>query len=72
MNMTPKYLSTIIKEHSSKSAAEWIDEYLILEAKSLLKYSDKTVTEIVDILHFSDASFSVNILKTYRLKSISL
>ena len=57
MNMTPKYLSTIIKEHSSKSAAEWIDEYLILEAKSLLKYSDKTVTEIVDILHFSDASF---------------
>ncbi|HHV40195.1 MAG: helix-turn-helix domain-containing protein [Bacteroidales bacterium] len=57
MNMTPKYLSTVIKEHSGKSAAEWIDEYLILEAKSLLKYSDKSIKEIVNVLHFSDASF---------------
>ncbi|HPX79823.1 MAG TPA: helix-turn-helix domain-containing protein [Bacteroidales bacterium] len=57
MNMTPKYLSSIIKKHSDKSAAQWIDEYLILEAKSFLKYSDKSMKEIVNDLNFSDSSF---------------
>ena len=55
--MTPKYLSSIIKKHSDKSAAQWIDEYLILEAKSFLKYSDKSMKEIVNDLNFSDSSF---------------
>jgi AraC family transcriptional regulator, transcriptional activator of pobA len=57
MCMTPKYLSSLIKDHSGRSAAEWIDQYLILEAKSLLKYSGKSVKEITDALHFSDSSF---------------
>jgi len=57
MCMTPKYLSSLIKEHSGRSAAEWIDQYLILEAKSLLKYSGKSVKEITDELNFSDSSF---------------
>ncbi|NLA14916.1 MAG: AraC family transcriptional regulator [Bacteroidales bacterium] len=57
MNITPKYLSSLIKKHSGKSAAQWIDEYLILEAKSLLKYSDKSIKEVVSDLNFSDSSF---------------
>lgn len=57
MCMTPKYLSSLIKDHSRKSAAQWIDEYLVLEAKSLLKYSDKSIKEIADTLRFSDPSF---------------
>ena len=57
MCMTPKYLSSLIKDHSGKSAAEWIDQYLILEAKSLLKYSGKSIKEITDALNFSDSSF---------------
>ena len=39
LNITPKYLSSVVKEVSGKTAARWIDESVILEAKALLKYS---------------------------------
>ena len=55
--VTPKYLSKLIKESSGKTAAEWIDEYVILEAKTLLKYSDMTIQEIAYNLNFSTQSF---------------
>jgi len=55
--ITPKYLSKLIKETSGKTAAEWIDEYVILEAKTLLKYSDMTIQEIAYYLNFSTQSF---------------
>ena len=35
MCLTPKYLSTIIKEVSGKHGMQWIDEYVLLEAKAL-------------------------------------
>lgn len=57
MCITPKHLSSLIKEHSGKSAAEWIDEYLILEAKSMLKFTDKSIKEIANELCFSDPSY---------------
>ncbi len=55
--VTPKYLSKLIKEASGRTAAEWIDEYVILEAKTLLKYSDMTIQEIAYDLNFSTQSF---------------
>ena len=39
LNITPKYLSSVVKEVSGKTAARWIDESVILKAKTLLKYS---------------------------------
>lgn len=54
--LTPKYLSKLIKSASGKSAPEWIDSYVILEAKSLLKYSDITIKEIVYRLNFPNQS----------------
>ena len=54
--LTPKYLSKLIKGASGKSAPEWIDSYVILEAKSLLKYSDITIKEIVYRLNFPNQS----------------
>ena len=57
LSITPKYLSTLIKQVSSKTAAEWIDEYVILEAKALLKYSDKSIQEIAYHLNFPTQSF---------------
>ena len=44
--ITPKYLTTLIKRISGKSVSEWIDNYVILEAKTLLKYSNMSVQEI--------------------------
>ena len=57
MNITPKYLSSVIKDISGKTAARWIDEYVILEAKTLLKYSGMSIQEIANALNFSTQSF---------------
>jgi len=57
LNITPKYLSSIIKEMSGKTAARWIDESVILEAKTLLKYSGMSIQEIAYHLNFSTQSF---------------
>lgn len=57
LGITPKYLSSIVKEVSGKTAARWIDESVILEAKNLLKYSGMSIQEIAYHLNFSTQSF---------------
>lgn len=56
LNLTPKYLSTLIKEHTGKTANEWIDEYVILDAKALLRSSTLTIQQISDELNFTEQS----------------
>jgi len=56
MCLTPKYMSTFIKENSGKTAGEWIDERVMLEAKALLKSTNMTVQQIGDELNFSTQS----------------
>lgn len=55
--VSPKYLSSVIKQTSGRTAAEWIDEYIILEAKNLLRYSTMNIQEIAYHLNFSTQSF---------------
>lgn len=50
--LTPKYLSALIKEVSGKSAAEWIDDFVLLEAKDLLRYTTLDIKEISAQLNF--------------------
>ncbi len=57
MCLTPKYLSKIIKENSGMSASEWIDNYVVLEAKALLKSTNMTIQQISDELNFPSQSF---------------
>lgn len=57
LDITPKYLSSVVKEVSGKTAARWIDESVILEAKALLKYSGMSIQEIAYHLNFSTQSF---------------
>lgn len=54
--ITPKYLSLIIKEATGRTAAEWIDEYVILEAKNMLRFSRKNIQQIAYDLNFSNQS----------------
>ena len=54
--LTPKYLSKLVKEASGRSGPQWIDAYVILEAKNLLRYSDDSIKEIVYKLNFQSAS----------------
>lgn len=55
--LTAKHLSTVVKEVSGKTAGEWIDSLVVLEAKVLLKSSELSIQEIADELHFSNQSF---------------
>lgn len=57
MCLTPKYLSKVIKENSGKSANEWIDDYVILDAKALLKSTNMTIQQITEELNFPSQSF---------------
>lgn len=57
MGITPNYLSSVVKEVSGKTAARWIDESVIIEAKTMLKYSGLSIQEIAYQLNFSTQSF---------------
>ena len=55
--ISPKYLSTVIYMISQQLAGEWIDAYVILEAKTLLKSGRLTIQQISEQLNFSNQSF---------------
>jgi AraC-like DNA-binding protein len=55
--LTPKYLSSTVKEISQKTAGEWIDESVILEAKVMLKSSSMSIQQVSDALSFPNQSF---------------
>lgn len=57
LHLTPKYLTTIIRRTSGRTATEWIDDYVVLEAKNLLKYSTRSIQEIAYCLNFPNQSF---------------
>lgn len=55
--VTPKYLSQVIHKVSGRFASEWITDFVILEAKALLKSNKYTVQQIADMLNFANQSF---------------
>ncbi len=59
-HLTPKYFATIIKQHTNTNALEWINGYVTIQAKMLLRNQMQlTVQEIALQLGFPDqASFS--------------
>lgn len=62
--VTPKYLSKIVREVSGRSAPEWIDGFVIMSAKSMLRFSDMTIKEISIELNFPNQSFFSKFFKS--------
>lgn len=56
MYISPKYLSQIIKQATGYSAVDWIDHYVILEAKNLLRFSELSIQQIAYKLNFGSQS----------------
>lgn len=54
--ISAKYLSLIIKEATGRTATEWIDHFVILEAKNLLRYSGLNIQQIAYDLNFHNQS----------------
>ncbi len=55
--ITPKHLSSVVKQISGRTAGEWIGQYVIMEAKVLLRTTDMTIQEITTTLNFANQSF---------------
>lgn len=62
--ITPKYLSKLIKNESGRSAPEWIDSFVMMDAKNLLRYSKKSIKEISYALNFSSLPAFYKFFKT--------
>ena len=63
--ISPKYLSSVIHDYSGKYATQWIDEYVIMDAKALLRSSNNTIKEICSILNFANQSLFAKYFKQH-------
>jgi len=63
--LTPKYLSSVVHEVSGKHASDWIHEYIMLEAKALLKSTNMNFKNISDTLNFCTPSHFGRFFKRY-------
>lgn len=55
--ISPKHLSSVVKEISGRTAGDWIENYVVMESKVLLKTTDMTIQEIALYLNFANQSF---------------
>lgn len=63
--VTPKYLSSVIHEVSGKYCTEWINSYVILEAKNMLKNEGRSVKDVCNLLNFPNQSFFAKYFKQH-------
>ena len=61
--LTPRYLKSLIRQASNRTVMDWINEAVIIEAKVLLKYSNKLIYQIADELNFPNTSFFCKFFK---------
>ncbi|MDE6010188.1 MAG: helix-turn-helix domain-containing protein [Muribaculaceae bacterium] len=57
LDITPKHLSRTIKTQTGASPVEWINRFVILEAKVMLRSSNLNIQQIAEELNFPSQSF---------------
>lgn len=57
LNVTPKYLSTVCKQHCGETASALINKFVMKDISNLLTHSDKSIKEIMVELDFPSLSF---------------
>ena len=57
MHISSKHLSRVIRNVTGKSVHQWIDDFVALEIKNLLKYSNMSIQQISFYLNFPNPSF---------------
>ena len=57
LNITPKYLSTLLKETMSRRPSEMIKLFTLKAIERRLRFTDMTMQEIANDLNFPNASF---------------
>lgn len=57
LGITPKYLSEMVKQVSKRTPNDWIDSYVMLEIRVMLKNTTKSIKEIAEAINFPNQSF---------------
>lgn len=55
--ISPKYFAQMIYKESGKHAKDWIRDFVIKDAKTMLKSGNYTIQEVSEALHFANQSF---------------
>lgn len=63
--VSPKYLSTIVHDVSGNHATELINQYVILEAKTMLKTKGTSIKDVSNKLNFANQSFFAKFFKQH-------
>lgn len=56
LGITPKHLTKVVNAESGQTAMRWIENYIIMEAKALLKQNNANILTISEHLNFPDQS----------------
>ena len=57
LGISSKYLSETIKNASQRTPNEWIDNYVVLELRVMLKNTTKSIKQITEEMNFPNQSF---------------
>ncbi|UKK48312.1 helix-turn-helix domain-containing protein [Prevotella sp. E9-3] len=57
LNITPKYLAEMVKQVSMRTPNEWIDRYVTIEIRVMLRNSSMSIKDITKALNFPNQSF---------------
>ncbi len=55
--LSPRYMSTLVKQVSGKAAKQWIDDAIATRIKVELRHSDKSISQIAYEMNFPNPSF---------------
>lgn len=56
MFISIKHLSSTVKAATGKTASKWIEDYVIIESKALLRSTEMSISQIADEMGFGDQS----------------
>ncbi|MEL7003526.1 MAG: helix-turn-helix domain-containing protein [Bacteroidota bacterium] len=65
LNVTPNYLTTIVRETTGKTAKDIIQNRIFLESKNLLTYTDMDISRIAYTLNFGEPTHFTRFFKKY-------
>ncbi len=63
--ISPKYLSSVVHAVSGRYATDWINQFVILEAKSMLRMEETSIKDVSNHLNFANQSFFAKFFKKY-------
>ena len=63
--VSPKYLSSIVRDVSGNYATDWINQHVVLEAKAMLRTEGVSVKDVSNRLNFANQSFFAKYFKKH-------